>query len=130
MEESVRNYRKQVLRELRCGILTKIRLREKLTASLKYFAYENPKPTDWELEDAFGPPEEMAATLMYGVSKKEQQRCLQVRQMMQVGVAVLMAVILVFAMYTFFLKQNPVYIVDGLHVEGTLTPVVEMTHAS
>ena len=131
MQKSVKQYRQMVLQTLRCGFMTKLRLRRELDAMLRKFERDMPCP-DWrELTEAFGPPEEMVGTLMAGVSVAEQMRWLRLRPLARVSTGIVMAVILLFAMYVFCLKENSVYIykIDGAGTE-VVSSVVDTTLGS
>lgn len=119
MSNVIKKYRTRVLRRLTCFRKNKKKLEAKLDKSLKRFEEENADGAGDELIEAFGPPEEMARTLLNEVDETEKRQYKRLMKVLQIAGLVLMAAILVFAVYVFCLKEIPMNIVDDVDIEGT-----------
>ncbi|MCD8189306.1 MAG: hypothetical protein LUD78_03650 [Clostridiales bacterium] len=107
MNEAMTRYRREVRRCLRCGRAAKQRLEEHLTGLLNAFLEENPVPDEAALEAAFGTPEELAATLMEELTPEERGQWKRQRLAARVVCMVLVLLLAVFSIYTFFFKSKP-----------------------
>ncbi|MCD8051439.1 MAG: hypothetical protein LUE89_07165 [Clostridiales bacterium] len=107
MKVAMTRYRREVRRYLRCGRAAKRRLEEHLTGLLNAFSEENPAPDRAALEAAFGTSEELAATLMEELTPEERGRWKKQKLAVRVVCVVLVLLLAVFSIYTFFFKLKP-----------------------
>ncbi|MCC8076378.1 MAG: hypothetical protein LIO95_10650 [Clostridiales bacterium] len=108
MNKAATHFRREVRRCLHCGRAAKRRLEEHLTGLLNAFLEENPAPDRAALEDAFGAPEELAATLMEELTPQERSQWKRQRLAVRVVLVALAALLAMFSVYTFFCKERPV----------------------
>lgn len=119
MNNSAARYKSKLKRKLQCNRGTKAKLLDEFSHLLDGFLDENPDAAYTDLSNAFGPPEEMAKTLMEQVS--EQEICTyKMHQALLHIVAVVLAIVLIFITITvFFWKEKPVAVDSGVTVEET-----------
>ncbi|MCD7838576.1 MAG: hypothetical protein LUG65_06670 [Clostridiales bacterium] len=110
MNKATTSYRRAVCKHLRCGRTARRRLEEQLSGLLNAFEAENPAPDRAALEAAFGAPEELAATLMEELTPEEQNHWKKHKLVARVMLVALAALLAVFSIYTFFIKEKPVEI--------------------
>ena len=121
MSICVRQYIRQLTRNLRCCGAAKKRLLEQFRDKLAEFLEERPDPNRQALVEAFGPPEEMAQVLMETVSAEEKSQYRRQIVFTRIGVAFLIALLLAFFVYIGFLKEyRNIYIDDSVEVVDTL----------
>ncbi len=110
MNEAATQYRRAVCKHLRCGRAARRRLEGKLVGLLDAFLEDDPAPDRAALEAAFGAPEELAATLMEELTPQERGQWKRQRLAVRVVCVALAALLAVFSIYTFFIKEKPVKI--------------------
>lgn len=71
MADGVKQYRRALKRKLRCSGGVRKRLLEKFDGAAVSYLENEPTPALAGVTEAFGPPEEMARTLMEEVTPKE-----------------------------------------------------------
>lgn len=71
MADGMKQYRRVLKRKLRCSWGVRKRLLEKFDDAAFSYLENEPTPALAEVTEAFGPPEEMARTLMEEVTPKE-----------------------------------------------------------
>lgn len=123
MTDCIKNYERALKKELRCGKAARKRLLERFHTAQRPFLEENASPDIQALHDAFGPPAEMAKTLMADTTQKERQAYIRNKRVCR-GIAIgCAALLLVFTFIVFFIKENrPVYYYNNIEDLGT-TPV-------
>ena len=122
MTNCIKEYERALKKELRCSKAAKKRLLEQFSTPLAAFTEENPMPDTQALHDAFGPPAEMAKTLMVDTTEQERKAYTRNKRICR-GIAIgCAALLLVFTVYVFFIKENPITIVNDFENLGT-TPV-------
>ncbi len=110
MNEAATHYRREVRKYLRCGRSARRRLEERLSGLLNAFLEDDPAPNRAALEAAFGAPEELAATLMEELTPRERGQWKKQKLSVRVVCVVLVLLLAVFSIYTFFYKEKPVEI--------------------
>ena len=123
MNNSVAQYERAVKKKLACGGSERMNLLERLRLMLDSYLEENPSPTAEELYAAFGPPEAMAGVLSDGISPEEKARYHRSKKLLRVIAVAVAAVLLLVAIYVFFIKQKPLNVVD----EGIIYPEITDT---
>ena len=118
MRDYLMQYKKDLKRRLQCIHSVKYRLLERFDFAAKKFLEEHPFAEEQELEAAFGPPEEMAAVLMCEVTQEEHSRYRRNRRMMQSVAGIVAVALLLFTIYIFFLKEQPMTIIDDVSDNG------------
>lgn len=119
MSDCISNYELMLKKELRCGSATRNRLLERFHVMLATFTEENPAPDTPALESAFGKPKELANMLMEDTTEKERKEYIRgkrIRKGFAIGLALLL---LLFTLYVFFIKSNPITHVHEIIDEGT-----------
>lgn len=125
MIPSIEQYRAGVAKHLRCCKETKERLLLSFDQSMLAPLLEDaPQPSMEDLHAVFGTPKQTAALLMEQVTEEEAARYhkqQKTRKAIIIGaVAAVMAAVLVFAIYTFIVKEfSIITIIDGGPVEGS-----------
>ena len=117
MNTCSRQYIQQLKRSLRCCGATKKRLLQQFRDKLDGFLEETPSPNRQTLEEAFGPPEEMAKVLMETVSAGEKNRFRRQKLWLRGAVAVLVAAFLALTVYIYTMKEIPVSVEEASHTE-------------
>ena len=112
MTDTVLQYEKLLKKQLRCTTAVRKRLLEKFRCALLVFLEETPEPSMNQLQEAFGPPEEMAQVLMTEVSPGEMAEYRRNRRIRRIAVGVIAVVFALFTMYVYFEKQKPVTIIN------------------
>lgn len=121
MNASITQYKKAIKKQLLCCGATKKKLLTRLQTSLAEFEEEHPAPDTGILYDAFGPPEEMAKTLMEGVSGKEIEKYRRKKVVLRVIAGILVAALLLFTIYVFVVKQRPIVSSTEYHDYGPIS---------
>ncbi len=121
MIDSIKQYKRALKRNLRCSRRTRERLLEKFNFSLAAFLEDTPAPGKDEIYAAFGPPKEMADTLMAEVAPEEFSRYCKNKIIIGVTsgilVSILATVLLFFSLYIYIIKQTPVEFHDAVYIE-------------
>ncbi len=126
MADGVKQYRRALKRKLRCSGGVRKRLLEKFDGAADAFLENEPTPALAGVMEAFGPPEEMARTLMEEVTPKEATVYKWGVIVRRVIAAVALAAVLGFAIYTFWWKDVGITITPYTYEvlpDGTLVPV-------
>lgn len=116
MNSSAVRYKSKLKRKLQCSRGTKAELLADFTHSLDGFLDENPDATFADLGSAFGPPEEMAKTLMEQVSEQETRTYKLHQFLLHIGAIILVIVLLLITLDIFFIKQRPLEVVNRTNV--------------
>ena len=74
MNDSVAAYRRALPRRLKCGRADKQRCLARFDQSLALFLEETPDPSAAQLEDAFGPPEQLARAYLKELPAEQLKR--------------------------------------------------------
>lgn len=98
-------YEKALRKQLHCTGNTKKHLLQQFSGSLDAYLDEHPSPTEADLRDAFGPPEDMAKVLMERVGNAEIVRFDQLRKWKRIAAITLAALLLVLMIYIFSGKK-------------------------
>lgn len=121
-------YKRKLKENLRCSCSAKRKLLDRFDDSLREYLDENPSPTMEELSTAFGPPEEMARTLMENVDEADKAAYSKFLVARRVTAGILAAVLLAFSAYVFFLKEIPMtVIINGEIADSFNIPEEQMT---
>lgn len=112
--DNIQKYCAQVKRKLPCGTKKKAQLMQTFEKPLNSYLEEHPQPDMYDLIEAFGEPEEMAAVLAESLSEADLTRHNRKSFLLRSSAAVLAAVLLLFSGYVFFEKEKP------FEVEGTI----------
>ena len=126
MADGVKQYRRALKRKLRCSWGVRKRLLEKFDDAAFSYLENEPTPALAEVTEAFGPPEEMARTLMEEVTPKEAAAYKRGTILRRVLAGVAAAAVLAFAIYTFCWKEiGFTIIVETYEIlpDGTKLPV-------
>ncbi len=116
MNHSAVRYKRKLKRKLQCSRGTKADLLADFTHSLDGFLDENPDATFADLGNAFGPPEEMAKTLMEQVSEQETHTYKRQQFLLHIVAIILAIVLLLITLDIFLIKQRPLEVVNGTNV--------------
>lgn len=125
---SVTRYKKELQKKLLCSRKDKEILLEQYEGMLNGFLEETPSPSREQLEDAFGPPENMAETLLASVTAEDLvryqkgHRVMRVLAKVLVGIALAASIALTVKLYLD--SQIPV-IVEKTIIIGETIPVNE-----
>lgn len=119
MTQGAWQYRKELKRALRCGQAARRRLLARWDSSLAGFLVENAAPAFDEIAAAFGPPKEMAQTLMAELTVADIRGYQLQRCILQFLAGLCAAELLLFAVYVFVEKQKPIVFTE--HIE-TFSP--------
>lgn len=119
MVKTVEQYRKKIKCKLHCTASVKDQLLNKFDKMLMAYLEDNPSPSIEELITAFGPAEETAKMLMEEVSQQEILVYRKQQTLKRVLSAVLAAIFIFFAIYSFFWKEKPLVAVDDNTDFGT-----------
>lgn len=120
MTDCIKKFERALKKELRCGKAAKKRLLEQFRTAQEPFLEENASPDTQALHNAFGPPAEMAKTLMEDTTEKERKAYIRNKRICR-GIAIgCVALLLAFMIYVFFIKENPVYQYNSIINYGTL----------
>lgn len=126
MTDGMKQYRRVLKRKLRCSWDVRKRLLEKFDDAAFSYLENEPTPALAEVTEAFGPPEEMARTLMEEVTPKEAAAYKRGTILRRVLAGVAAAAVLAFAIYTFCWKEiGFTIIVETYEIlpDGTKVPV-------
>ena len=126
MTDGMKQYRRVLKRKLRCSWGVRKRLLEKFDDAAFSYLENEPTPALAEVTEAFGPPEEMARTLMEEVTPKEAAAYKRGTILRRVLAGVAAAAVLSFAIYTFCWKEiGFTIIVETYEIlpDGTKVPV-------
>ena len=116
----VSQYKAEVKRTLSCCSSAKARLLTKLDSCLELYLEEHPSPTNEDLINAFGPPEEMSNVLMNELSAEETQNYHKFVIIKRAITAVLLTLLIFLTVYVFFIKEyNNITIIDETIVNET-----------
>ena len=126
MNKATTQYLRALKQALKLCGSTRRHLLQKFQGILEAFLEEQPNPTTDDLQAAFGSPAGMAQVLLTEVPEAARARY-RLRTRLLKTAAILAAVFVVlFAVYTFWLKEIPVYSQDYAVVYSQDTPVKEM----
>lgn len=110
------SYRRALKRNIRCTGKRKRELLNSFDSTCRAFLSENPDPSQAQLTQAFGTPEEMAGVLMAEVSEEDRKRYRRVHALRLASVCVCAALFLALTVYVYFLKERPVSVVSRVYV--------------
>lgn len=115
MNKAVARYMRALKRKLPCSGWTRKTVMARFQTMLDSFLEDHPDPAEEALYDAFGTPEDMAKELASGIPQDETARFFRKRQLQKTGTYVLLAAILVFAVYVFFFKETAITCIDKVY---------------
>lgn len=116
MNKDTARYRRTLKKQLRCGASVRRQILTRFDDSLARFEEEYPSPTYAQLETAFGPPPEMAAVMMEGVSGREAKKYAIRKKLIRIFAGIAAALFIAFSMYVFFEKEfSVVTFEDSIH---------------
>lgn len=116
MNKDTARYLRALKKQLRCGASARRQILTRFDDSLVHFEEEFPSPTYAQLETAFGPPPEMAAVMMEGVSDRETQKYAIRKKLIRIFAGIAAALFIAFSMYVFFEKEfSVVTFEDSIH---------------
>lgn len=122
MINSVAAYRRLLKKNLRCCRRTKKRLLAKFDSTMEAFLAEMPVQDMDALNNAFGPPQEMAQVLMSEVSEKELSRYRITKWAARITALVMVLIWVLFTIHVYFQKSFPVIMIDeGQYLETNST---------
>lgn len=113
LNKNISRYRRVLKQSLRCGIADKSRLLSQFECSISGFQEDCPAPTYAQLEEAFGPPVEMAEVLMEDISPDEQKRYRSANVLIRVLIGLFAVLFVLFALYVFCDKEYSVIEISG-----------------
>lgn len=120
MNAFVLQYKDGVKRNLSCCNSAKARLLTKLDSFLDLYLEEHPSPTNEDLINAFGPPEEMSKVLMNELSADEMQNYHKSVIIKRTITAMLLALLIFLAAYIFFIKEfNDISVINEAIINET-----------
>ena len=118
MNHETLRYEQALKKQLRCTHTTRKHLLRQFHGFLIAFLEDHPSPTEADLRDAFGPPEDMAKVLVENINKAEIAQFDRQQKWKRIMVTILVALLLVLMVYIFFWKEKPVVGVSEI-IEGT-----------
>lgn len=124
MNASITRYKKALRKQLLCSGTAKKELLARFQKSLVEFQEEHPAPDMQTVYDAFGPPGEMAKTLMEGVPQRDVEKYRRRRRFLRLIAGILAAVLLLFMLYVFIVKQKPIVSDWEFHDQGSFSAEV------
>lgn len=107
MNKATVQYLRQLKHALKLRVSTRRHLLRKFHAPLEAFLEELPDPTMDALCAAFGTPEDMARILTADIPVAEHTRYRRQTRLMRIAAVTAAAFVLLFAVYTFWLKEIP-----------------------
>lgn len=116
MNHSALLYSRRVNRHLQCSPNGKIRLLESFTPNLEMYLEEHPDASYNDFCEAFGPPADMAATLLLEATSQEKQTYRRGRLLLRITAGALCAMLLLFSAYVFFIKEFRVSFHDVYYI--------------
>lgn len=125
MNKETARYRRELKKRLNCGGIKQRELLDQFDNSLSCFLEECPSPTYAQLEEAFGPPAEMAAILMESISPGERKRYHAEKALLKVLAGLAAALFVVFALYVFWQKEFVVIETYDTLIPGNITATQE-----
>lgn len=99
MNKCAQQYRKTLIKSLRCSSQTRKELLDSFDRSLDAYFEEYPESTAEDLQAAFGPPGRMAWVLMEGVSDEEIAKYRARQVLKRIAAGLLLVLLLVLAAY-------------------------------
>lgn len=122
MNPVIYDYRQNVYRSLQCTDRAKKRLMRSFDSLLETYEEDEPSPTPEKLQTSFGPPEQMANSLMHGLSSKERSGWKRNRKIALLAVCVLIIAAVSFTTFLIGTLREPApvtvveqtYIYDGI----------------
>lgn len=123
MNKDTARYRRALKKQLRCGASVRRQILTRFDDSLVHFEEEFPSPTYAQLETAFGPPPEMAAVMMEGISDRETQKYAIRKKLIRIFAGIAAALFIAFSMYVFFEKEfSVITFEDSIHSREVTIP--------
>lgn len=116
MNHDLIRYRRAVKRQLRCTGKTRRTLLYRLQSMLDSFLDDHPAATAEDLKTAFGPPESMASLLCENLTETDRRSFRRRQLFIYVSAGIMSAVLLIFSVYVFFVKEVPLETVDGFSI--------------
>lgn len=117
MNRDLVRYRRAVKRQLHCAGKTRRALLQRLQSMLDFFLDEHPAATAEELKTAFGPPETMALLLCESLTEADRRDFHHRQLFLYVSAGIMATALLVFSIFVFFVKENPIISVDTYSVD-------------
>lgn len=128
MINSIARYKKELNKKLLCSSKDKKKLLGQFDVMLNGFLEETVCPSSEQLEDAFGPPENMAETLLTSVSTEDlahyQKHHRVTRVLIKALVVIALAASIILTVKLYLDSQTPVIIDEVIVIDGT-QPVIE-----
>lgn len=116
MTDGLTHYRKTVRKSLRCGWGAKRRLLAQFDDYCLTSAEDSSVQTYDQIAAAFGPPEEMAHTLMQEVTPAEQAAYQRSKLFLRICAGILAAAWVMFTLHTFFIKEVSIKVIERTYV--------------
>ena len=110
MPDGQRKYTKELGRALHCSHRTRKQLMEQFNDYQHQILDDLPTPTYEQMVNSFGPPEEMAQTLMQEVSPQEYGQYRRWQVLFKLLAAVFIAVWVMFTAYVYVEKSIPIIV--------------------
>lgn len=105
MNRQTKQYIKELKAHLKCGRSLRKQVLSDFLPALTSYLEDVPSPTRTMLEDAFGPPQEMAMVLMKSISQEEQISYKRKRKLLRAITIAFATVFVAFSLYVFFDKE-------------------------
>ena len=119
MNDCVEQYKKDLNKHLSCSKNVKKRLTDQFQGVLEGFLEDNDSPSAEALNLAFGSPEEMAQTLMEGVTQEEKHRYQRLVLIKRILAGIVLSAFLLLTIYIYFYKETEMDYSDEIVPEDT-----------
>lgn len=121
MNSDMLRYKRALCRHLHCTLWTRTKLLSEFEHALGLFLEETPSPAFSQLEAAFGSPAAMGSVLMESVSEKERHVYDLFKKIMKILARIFVLLLLLFAIYSYYIKEYTIIEVYDSVVEVTYT---------
>lgn len=108
MNRASAQYLRSIKKKLTCTPATKKRLIAQLDAALSNYIEEHPDATLKMLNSAFGDPENMASSMMIGISESDISSFQKYNRIRQILAGLVIVLFVMFTLYIFIRKQKPI----------------------
>jgi len=119
MNRELLRYTRAVKKQLRCTGKTRKALSQRLRGMLGAYEDENPAPSAQELVSAFGPPEEMAATLCESLTEADLRGYSRQKLLIRIAAGAAVVALLLFSIYVIFQKEMVITSVEYITIDYT-----------
>lgn len=106
MTAAIEQYKRRLKRCLHCGSITKRRLMDRFEGMLNVYLGDSGWPASWpserDLENAFGTPEQMAQILMQEVSADVLIKYRKTKRILHIAETIVLVVFLLYLVYLAF----------------------------